>query len=153
MKNYATILVLVFAITFTASAQGKKEQKERQVRPQFTVEQHTVLAVKKMALALDLTEKQQNQIKPLVMAQATKRKDFMEKMKIRKESNQKPTSDELFAMKNQQLDNQIAMKNNMQQILTKEQFEKFEKMSKNRKTKGKKMMEKRRDVKKQMIKK
>lgn len=150
MKKLATIIVLAIAVTFTANAQEKTVQKNKQNGPQFTVEQHTELSVKRMTLALDLNEKQQNQIKPLLMAQATQRKTAMEKMKKARENKQRPTDEEIFAMKNQQLDNQIAMKNKMKEILTKEQFEKFEKMALMRKMKGEKMMEARKGMKKRM---
>ena len=142
MKNFALILMMVIAVTFTANTQEKTAQKKRQNRRQFTVEQNTELAVKRMTLALDLNEKQQNQIKPLLMTQAAQRKTAMEKMKKARENKQKPSEEELFTMRSQQLDNQIAMKKSMKEILTKEQFEEFEKMVKMRKTKGKKMLEK-----------
>ena len=139
MKNFAVILMMVIAVTFTANAQQKTAQKNRQNRPQFTAEQQTELAVKRMTLALDLNEKQQNQIKPLLMTQAAQRKTAMEKMKKARENKQKPSKEELFTMRSQQLDHQIAMKKAMKEILTKEQFEEFEKMGK---AKGKKMLEK-----------
>lgn len=142
MKNFALILMMVIAVTFTANTQEKTAQKKRQNRRQFTVEQNTELDVKRMTLALDLNEKQQNQIKPLLMTQAAQRKTAMGKMKKARENKQKPSEEELFTMRSQQLDNQIAMKKSMKEILTKEQFEEFEKMVKMRKTKGKKMLEK-----------
>ena len=76
------------------------------------------------------------------MTQAAQRKTAMEKMKKARENKQKPSEEELFTMRSQQLGNQIAMKKSMKEILTKEQFEEFEKMVKMRKTKGKKMLEK-----------
>lgn len=148
MKTFAHILLMAIAVTFTANAQQNKEQNKRQNRPEFTVEQQTELAVKQMTLALDLTEKQQNQIKPLMKAQATQRKANMDKMKSAKENKQRPSADELFAMKNKQLDHQITFKNKMKEVLTKEQFEKFEKMAKMRKMKGKKMMEEKKGMQK-----
>ncbi len=149
MKNLALILMMYIVGTIATNAQQKQE-KERQKGPQFSVEQHTELAVKKMTLALDLNEKQQNQIKPLLQIQATQRKATMEKMKKSKETKQRPSDDELFAMRNQQLDNQIAMKKAMKEILTEAQFEEFEKMGKMRKMKGKKMMAERNGMKKRM---
>ena len=142
MKNFALILMMVIAVTFTANAQQKTAQKNRQNRPQFTAEQQTELAVKRMTLALDLNEKQQNQIKPLLLTQTAQRKTAMEKLKKARENKQKPSKEELFTMRSQQLDHQIAMKKAMKEILTKEQFEEFEKMVKMRKKKGKKMLEK-----------
>lgn len=135
MKKLASILVLVFAFTLTTQAQKKRKEK----RPQLSVEQHTNLAVKKMTLALDLSEKQQNQITPLLKAQAAARKEAMTKRKAMKESDAKPTADEIYEMQSKRLDNQIAFKSNLKDILNKEQFEKFEKIAKRRMQKGKKM--------------
>ncbi|MDP5105019.1 MAG: Spy/CpxP family protein refolding chaperone [Polaribacter sp.] len=136
MKKIASILILVFA--FTVTAQAQKKGKDNKQGPKFTVEQHTALAVKKMTLKLDLTDKQQDQIKPLINAQAAAKKAAMESRKENREAGKKPTSDEIFEMKSKQLDSQIAFKNKMKNILTKEQFEKFEKMMKNRKGKKQK---------------
>lgn len=145
MKKIASILVLVFVFTFTTQAQQKRKNK----RPNFSIEQRTELAVKKMTLALDLSDKQQEEIKPLLMAQAEDRKAAMEKRKALRDEEKKPSADELFAMKNQQLEAKIEFKNKMKDILKAEQFEKFEKMAKNRKQKGKKML-KRKGMKKRM---
>ncbi|MEE9408078.1 MAG: hypothetical protein V3V28_08395 [Polaribacter sp.] len=136
MKKLTCILVLVFAFTFTTQAQKKRDQ--------FTVDQQVELAVKKMTLKLDLSERQQNQIKPLIAAKMAERKAFMENRKEARKNKKGPTSDEMFAIQSKRLDKQIAMKNRMKDILNKEQFEKFEKRSKGRKMKmkkkGKKMM-------------
>jgi len=142
MKNLATILVFVFAVTFTSQAQKKRKQQ----RPNLTTEQHTNLAIKKMTLALDLSEKQQKQIKPILMAQITERKAAMEKRKEARKNKQKPTADEIYTMKNKQLDNRIMIKNKMKDILNKEQFEKFEKIQKRRKMIALKKMKKRKEI-------
>lgn len=134
MKKIIGIVVLVFVFTLTAQAQKKRGNKG----PKMTVEQHTELAVKRMTLALDLSDKQQNQIKPLIKAQAEERKAAMEKRKEARKSDTKPTADEMYAMQSKRLDAQIAFKSNMKKILNDEQFAKFEKMNKGRKMKGKK---------------
>jgi hypothetical protein len=132
MKKLASILLLVFAFTLTTNAQRQKKQMN-QKRDNLTLEQRVTLGVKKMTLALDLSEKQQNQIKPLISAQATGKKEAMLKRKENRDAKKRPTSDEIYAMKSKQLDNQIAFKNKMKNILNKDQFEKFEKMQKGRK--------------------
>ena len=146
MKKIISILVLVFAVTFTTQAQNKKGERGEK-GPKLTIEQRTSLAVKKMTLALDLSEKQQNQIKPILMAQMSERKASMDKRKEakgNKEKKGKPTADEMYAMQVKRLDHQIIMKNSMKNILNKDQFEKFEKMQKSKmrmaknKMKGKK---------------
>ena len=136
MRNLASILVLVFAFSLTTTAQKKRKDK----RPKLSVEQHTDLAIKKMTLALDLTEKQQKQIKPLLQAQAEKRKVAMEKRKEMRKNKTKLTADEMYKMQSERLDDQIAMKGKIKDILNKEQFEKFEKMARARKMKAKQKM-------------
>jgi protein CpxP len=138
MKKLATILILVFAFTITVQAQKKGKHTERS--PKLAVEQYANLAVKKMTLGLDLTDKQQSQIKPLITAQAAARKAAMESRKENRTADKKPSADEIYAMRSAQLDNQIAFKNKLRNILNKEQFEKFEQMKNNRKEKGRKMM-------------
>ena len=151
MKTFVSILMMVIAVTFTANAQQNNNQKGAKNIPEFSVEQHTKLALKKMTLELDLNQQQQNQIKPLMLAQATQRKATIEKMKAASANKQKSSADELFAMKNQQLDNQIAMKTKMKELLTNEQYEKFEKMAMVKKMEGKKMMDERRGMKKRYM--
>ena len=145
MKKLASILILAFAFTVTVQAQKKGKQNDR--GPKLTMEQYADLAVKKMNLGLDLSEKQQNQIKPLIHAQAVARKVAMESRKENRATNKKPSADQVYAMKSAQLDNQITFKNKLRNILNKEQFEKFEQMKNNRKEKGRKIIMRKKKIK------
>jgi hypothetical protein len=129
MKKIVSILILVFAFTLTIQAQKKRKEQG----PKLTVEKHVDFVVKKMTLALDLSEKQQNQIKPLVNVQAASKKAAMLQRKENRSEKKRPSSDEIREMRSKQLDRKIAFKNKMKDILNKEQFEKFEKMKKGRK--------------------
>ena len=142
MKKIVSILVLVFAFTLTTQAQKKRKHK----KANFSTEQKVDLAVKQMTLRLDLTASQQRQIKPLIAAKIADRKAAMEKRKAMKEAKKKPTVDELYAIKSNLLDKQIAMKSKIKNILNKEQFEKFEKMQKRRKMMAMKKMKSKRDA-------
>jgi protein CpxP len=137
MKKIASILILVFAFTLAVQAQKKGKHNERGSK--LTVEQYADLAVKKMTLGLDLSKKQQSQIKPLIHAQVASKKAAMFQRKENRSKKQRPTGDEIYEMKSKQLDHKIAFKNKMKDILDKKQFEKFEKMKKGRKIKGMKM--------------
>ena len=64
----------------------------------------------------------------------------MDSRKENRATNKKPSADEIYAMKSAQLDNQIAFKNKLRNILNKEQFEKFEQMKNNKKEKGRKII-------------
>lgn len=148
MKQFASILVLVFAFTLSAQAQKKRNEK----RPDLSIEQQTNLAIKQMTLTLDLSEKQQNQITPIMTAQAASKKTAMEKRREMRKNKTKPTADEIYEMKSKFLDNQIAFKNSMKEILNEEQFEKFQKMAKRKMKKGKDMKQKAMMKKRKMIK-
>jgi protein CpxP len=134
MKNLALIFVLVFAFTLTTIAQKKRDHQ----RWQPTVKQQTELTLKKMTLVLDLSEKQQLQIKPLLLDKILEKKAFNTKRKEAKEGNKRPTSDAVYARKIELLEQQIAIKKSMKEILNTTQFEKFEKMHKKRMMKVKK---------------
>jgi hypothetical protein len=144
MKKIASILILVFAFTLTTQAQkrGKRMQKE-----QMTVAQQTTLAVKKMTLALELSDAQQRKITPLISAQITDRRAQFEKMKKFKEEKKMPSAEERYKNQNSRLDKQIAFQTEMKSILNKEQYEKFQKMAKARKRGAREKMQKRRKMK------
>ena len=143
MRKIASILVLVFVFTITAQAQ-KKERKHP--KEKLSTEQQTTLVVKKMTLALDLTNAQQRKVKPLITTQISDKKAMKAKRKAAKESKKRPTADERYEMANARLDKQIAFKKAMKEILNAEQFAKFEKMKKHRK--GKKMKKIKKKIKK-----
>ena len=132
MKKVTSILILVFAVSFTMQAQKKREKKG----PKMSTEQQTILKVKKMILTLDLSAQQQREITPLISQQIEVQKNTFKARKTKK----RPTGDEAFAMQNKRLDAQIMMKNKMKKILNKEQFEKFEKMAKRKRRKVVKKM-------------
>ena len=136
MKNIASILLLVLIFTFTIQAQKKRGYKQ-----QLTINQQTSLKVKQMTLALDLSDKQQQQLTPLLRAEITFRQAAIEKRKEARKQKKRPSSDEIYAIKSQELDNKISMKRSMKNILNKTQFETFKKMYKQRikKKKGKEL--------------
>ncbi|RBW57169.1 hypothetical protein DS884_11345 [Tenacibaculum sp. E3R01] len=133
---------LVFVISISTSVNAQKEKKER-----MTVEQQTELAVKKMALKLDLTDSQQRRVKPLLAEQINEKKELRSKRKAMKESGKKPSADERYAVANSRLNKLIAFKTEMKSILNEKQYERFEKMTAKkmhkRKKKAKKKMHKR----------
>nr|WP_314898132.1 hypothetical protein [uncultured Flavobacterium sp.] len=122
------IIAALLIVGMSAFAQDKKEMKKRPDRAEmekFTPEQRNQLMLKKMTLDLDLNGKQQEQMKQIIGEQSAKRQSMRAS---RKANQEKPTSDELFAMKNKMLDEQIVMKNKMKSILSPEQFEKWDAM-------------------------
>ncbi|WP_417785368.1 Spy/CpxP family protein refolding chaperone [Tenacibaculum sp.] len=125
MKKLLTLLIL--AVSFTVTTQAQKRDKTK--HEELSTEQKTELAVKKMTLQLDLTEAQQNQIRPLIAEQVAERQKMWAKRKAMKESGKKATADERYAMKSHMLDKKIAHKSEMKRILNKQQYERYEKMN------------------------
>lgn len=143
MKNIASILVLIFVFTFTVQAQKKRGYKQ-----QLTINQQTSLKVKQMTLVLDLSDKQQQQVTPLLRTAIAFRQAAMKKRKEARKQKKRPSSDEIYAIKSQVLDNKISMKRNMKNILNATQFETFKKMYKQRMKKKKGKEQRQRSTKK-----
>lgn len=139
MRKIVAVLILVFAFTLTLEAQRKIKRMQKDP---MTVEQQTTLAIKKMTLALDLSDAQQKQIKPIIQKQIEERKTQREAIKKRMEEKKRMEAKERFEHQNKMLDKKIEMKNKMKSILNKEQFEKFEKMAKRRERGKRQKMEK-----------
>ena len=121
MKKTALLVILAFGLTSAIYAQKKTKKND------FTAEQQTTLAVKKMALNLDLNNVQQQQIKPLLAKKIEQNEAWKSKKKALKKANKKLTSDERFEMQEKALDQKIAFKNSMKRILDEEQYELFKK--------------------------
>ncbi len=127
MKNL--IVVVMLAIGFSGVAQKGESGRDGAIK-NLTPEQVATLQTKRMTLSLDLTESQQSQIQALNLENAKMRKSKMETFKAKKvdEERKRPTSEEIYAMQNTRLDHQIAQRNRMKEILSNEQFAKWEKM-------------------------
>ncbi|WP_088324383.1 hypothetical protein [Polaribacter tangerinus] len=128
MKKIASIIVFAFVVVTTTNAQQKRNVN----RPVLSVAQQTDLTVKRMTLALDLSEKQQEQLKPVIEKNVSERVSFLEKNKEARKERKKPSANEMYAFQSKMLDGKIAMKNSLKKILNKEQLKKFEKMKKPR---------------------
>lgn len=116
--------------------EAKKERIHKQMN--FTPEEIATLQTKKMVLRLDLTEAQQREIHKINLTNAKERKAKMEAHKKMREGNneEKPSKEDRFKMMNERLDRQIANKKDMKRILSKEQFEKFERVMNHKQRKG-----------------
>ncbi|MFD0989047.1 hypothetical protein ACFQ1R_02980 [Mariniflexile jejuense] len=127
------LIIAIALISIQGIAQERKEGPNREQRTHrmsdLTPEEAATLQTKKMVLHLDLNESQQKQIYKLNLENAITRNDMMAAMKAKKESGsmEKPSKEERLKMMNAKLDHQIATKTKMKTILSKEQFEKWEK--------------------------
>ena len=126
MKN--VFLIASFLICFASFAQGPRGNNDRQPRPKmerpdFTPEQFAELQTKKLTLELNLDEKQQAKVFDLELI-ATKNR---EAHKTEKGPREEMTDEEKFERQSARLDAQIEYKDAMKSILSKDQFEKWEK--------------------------
>lgn len=135
MKKVFLAILLVVGITTIAQ---ERKMKDNDLTPEERVE----LQVKKMTLDLDLSAKQQNEIKTILLENAKLRETKIAEMKKRKESGEKLTKEERLKMENERLDNQIEMKQKMKTILTEEQMKKWEEKQERREEKMKSRREK-----------
>ena len=99
----------------------ERKQKLKDMSP----EEEATIATKKMTLALDLNEKQQVQVKKVLLTQ-------LEKRPMRPNKKEEITKEQRLEMVNARLDAQIEIKKQMKSILTKEQYDKFDKMQSRR---------------------
>jgi protein CpxP len=128
------LLIAIALITVNATAQeGKRERQNKgehervQQFKDFSPEEVATLQTKKMTLHLDLTDAQQKQIQAILLEQAKARKSKMEaRKKMHEEGGEKPSKEDRFNRANEQLDSRIALKSKMKNILSTEQFEKWE---------------------------
>lgn len=114
MKTWILALAMMMGITVCA------QEKREQLKP----EQRAELHVKKLTLDLDLTKEQQDDLKKFL----TDKNKENEGYRSRREEGKKMSADERFALRNKMLDNKIAMKSKMKQLLRPEQFSKWESM-------------------------
>lgn len=119
MKTWILAIMMVAGMTMSAQQRGEK-------REQLKPEQRAELRAKEMALALDLNDKQQKDLKALYLDRAKKTDAARAQYKAAREAGKNPTADEKFAMRSKMLDEQIAMKAEMKKILTAEQYAKWE---------------------------
>jgi len=132
MKKLIIAALLLVGMTSFAQERNKMGKRDgRAEMEKFTPEQRNELMLKKMTLDLDLSAKQQDQMKSIIAEKSGKRDEMM------KAHKEKPTRDERFAMKSKMMDEQIAMKAKMKIILSPEQFAKWDTMKdKNHHKKG-----------------
>jgi hypothetical protein len=145
MKKLVIIALALFALQVTAQEQkehkqeSKKEFRKEKMGHRKTMDPKEMaqLQTKKMTLALDLTEDQQSKVGKLNLKNAEFKKAGMEKGKALKDSDKKLTKEEKLLITNEKLDQLIATKREMKNILTEAQYEKYSKMMAKRGKKGK----------------
>lgn len=125
---------MLMAGTLTFAQPGNREK--------MTPEQHTEKQLKEMTTSLNLTDKQQSEVKAILLEQSKKREAQRAEMKAARERGEKPSDEQRAEMKKRLIDEQLAMKTKMKKILTEEQLKKLQEI---RREKGKGMKENRKE--------
>ena len=124
MKKLVGLTVLIFLVSLTINAQNSKRGNRN--NSQFTPEQSATLQAKKMALNLDLTEKQQKAVYKLMKKNAEERTSIRDERQANRQNGGTLSQEERFANANTRADKQIAHKAEMKNILSAEQFDKWQ---------------------------
>ncbi|TXE06064.1 hypothetical protein FUA26_13865 [Seonamhaeicola algicola] len=141
MKKILVIAIALVSVqAFAQPNQDRKQKNAMHRMHDLTPEEAATLQTKKMTLHLDLNEKQQAQVKDILLKNAEARKAKMDAFKAKKENGEfeKPTKEDRLKMMNDRLDHQIAMKASMKKILNETQFTKWEKVQAKMAHRGKK---------------
>lgn len=115
------IMMLMIFSTLAVSAQKKISEKtdtRKEWRSDYTPEQRATIKVKQMTLALDLNSSQQKKLEKVFLKNNSMHKN--------KSDWKNMTSDQKFNAKNESLDQRIETKKQIKEILTAEQYLKWE---------------------------
>ena len=125
MKTVCMALLLLFGLTAFGQHDHRGPRHGKEV--EFTPEQRAELQAKKLTLALDLSTSQQEKVQEIYLAKAEERKA---KKEARSKSDSISRSPEMrYNRMNERLDAMIAHKKEMKEILTEEQYVKWEKLA------------------------
>ncbi|GAA0872399.1 hypothetical protein GCM10009117_15460 [Gangjinia marincola] len=128
-----TMIILAAFLSITTMAQSQQRMK-RQQQTTMSIEERAAINSKKLTLALDLNESQQAKVQELLTTHLTIQK-------AQREEREGKTSEELAAdaaeRKEARLDAKISLQNNMKEILTPEQFERYQEMQLERDSRNK----------------
>jgi hypothetical protein len=128
MKNL--VVIAIAFLTLSATAQERRQERKgqdhrKEMMKDMTPDEAANLKTKKLTLKLDLTSKQQRQVESILLKEAIERQKKRE-AHHNKENKEKPSKEEFLKIQNERLDNQIKIKRQMKDILTDEQYAKFE---------------------------
>lgn len=127
MKKTLVIIALM-VMTITQAQEGRKGETGERMK-EATSQEMATMQSKKLTLALDLSDKQESEVYQVLFTQAKKRKAN----KISKEDRKQLTEEQKKAHKLAMINEKIAVKRSMKNILNKEQYAKWEKSLQKRK--------------------
>lgn len=124
MKKLVGLTILIFLVSISINAQNSRRGGNN--NSQFTPEQSATIQAKKMALNLDLTEKQQKAVYKLMKKNAEERSSIRDERQTNRQNGTALTQDQRYDLANNRVDRQIAHKAEMKKILSQEQFDKWQ---------------------------
>ena len=140
------LVILIVFVGFSAMAQKKRpHQPRKQLLESLDAEQIATLRTKKMTLALDLNQEQFEEVLQLNIAEATFHKEKRETRKATADDSKPSTASERFNMANARLNRQIAMQQQLKDILTDDQYTLWKELKLQRHANGKKRFNVRRN--------
>lgn len=128
MKKLILTLTLLSGVLLTA--QEMRPRMHHQRHADLSAEQLATLHTKRLALALDLTKAQQQEVQKLKLEQEELRQAKRAEMKEKREAEEgkKPSPEERYQMELERLDKMIAYKAKMKSVLNQTQYEKWERL-------------------------
>ena len=128
------ILAVVMLSGFLLTAQDGDRFRHKMGAGDMTPEQLATLKTKKLTLALDLTEAQQQAIQKITLEQVQLQKAKRSEMQEKRKANpdMRPSQEERYQYQLDRLDEMIAHKANMKEALTQVQYEKWERLNMHR---------------------
>ena len=127
-KLFVVALLLVGTSTFAQERMGENNDK-------LTPEQRVNLQVKKLTKELNLSDKQAQELKEIVVKEIEQREGRKAEIQARKAEKKKMASEELNARKLKFEEEKMQTEERMKKILTPEQFSKWTEIRKARKEK------------------
>jgi hypothetical protein len=121
MKNLCIIIMVLIGVSsFAQQKENHRKLMKERAGMNMTAEEKAILKSKQLTLALDLTERQQEEFQKLYVDRAE------DKVKRRKEMKEAVEDSKLkaeaFEKMNTRLDKEIAFQQSIQKILNKEQY-------------------------------
>jgi hypothetical protein len=126
MKKAFTLCMLLIGLGATAQQRPHHQHGKQRMYQEFSSEQEASLKSKKMTLALNLDEAQQEQVESLLSRHFATRREMQEARN--KSGNTEKTQDPeaRYAHISKRLDHQIAFQRDLRKILSDAQFEQWQ---------------------------
>ena len=123
-RLFVSMLLLAFVNVFAQRPDGPRSNPLKDMTPEQVAE----IKAKRMTLALDLTEQQENQVEQLLVQETTQLRERREAKRNQKEDAKKPSPEQMHANAVAHLEQRIAFKREMKSILSDEQYVQWNKM-------------------------